>query len=56
MRPYFSGQAHQNFIDPNLKNWKRAYYGENYERLVQVKTRFDPDNRLRFPQGIRPSD
>lgn len=55
MSPYVSGQAYQNYIDPELKGWQQAYYGENWERLVQIKTRFDPDNRLRFRQGIRPS-
>ena len=52
---YVSGQAYQNYIDPKLKSWKRAYYGKNYDRLVQVKTHYDPDDRLSFKQGIKPS-
>ncbi len=49
-----SGEAYQNYIDPNLKRWKQAYYGRNLPRLVDVKTTFDPDWRFRFKQGIPP--
>lgn len=28
MRPYASGAAYQNYTDPTLTNWRKAYYGE----------------------------
>jgi hypothetical protein len=31
------GGAYQNFPDPDLKDWRRSYYGDNYPRLVEVK-------------------
>jgi FAD/FMN-containing dehydrogenase len=52
MRPYASGQAYQNYIDPDLTNWRQAYYGANYKRLTQVKAAYDPTRLFTFPQAV----
>jgi FAD/FMN-containing dehydrogenase len=52
MRPYASGQAYQNYIDPALTNWRQAYYGANLSRLTQIKAKYDPSRVFRFPQAI----
>ena len=52
MRPYASGQAYQNYVDPSLTNWRQAYYGANYTRLTQVKAAYDPHRLFRFPQAV----
>ena len=52
MRPYASGQAYQNYIDPTLANWQQAYYGANSTRLTQVKAAYDPGRLFRFPQAV----
>jgi FAD/FMN-containing dehydrogenase len=52
MAPFVSGQCYQNYIDPQLDNWQRAYYGSNLDRLRAIKKSVDPDDVFRFKQAI----
>ena len=49
-----SGGVYPNFPDPDLRNWARAYHGNNYERLLRIKARYDPGNFFRFHQSLPP--
>jgi hypothetical protein len=55
MRPYETGATYVNFLD--LGDWdpertQSAYSPEDFERLVELKNRYDPDNLFRFNRNI----
>ncbi|MCW7942236.1 lipoprotein [Streptomyces hygroscopicus] len=52
MRDYASGAAYQNYTDPTLTNWKKAYYGDAANRLTQLKRQYDPSGFFTFPQSL----
>jgi len=46
--------AYVNFLMEDDEARVRASYGDNYERLVAIKRKYDPDNFFRVNQNIRP--
>ncbi len=52
VRPWGNGHVFPNFPDPDLDDWGRAYYGSNYERLLDAKARYDPNNLFHFQQSL----
>jgi FAD/FMN-containing dehydrogenase len=54
MQPYTKG-VYVNTPDLSICNWPKAYYGSNFQRLTQVKAKYDPDNVFRYPQSIPPA-
>ncbi|MGD8429717.1 MAG: FAD-binding oxidoreductase [Ectothiorhodospiraceae bacterium] len=55
MHPYSAGGAYVNMIMDEGQDQIRAAYRENYDRLVEVKNRYDPGNLFRINQNIQPS-
>jgi FAD/FMN-containing dehydrogenase len=52
--PYASAGAYVNFMTAEEDDRVAAAYGANYDRLVQAKKRYDPDNIFHLNQNIKP--
>jgi FAD/FMN-containing dehydrogenase len=52
MQPHSSHRSFQNFPDGKLEDWAVAYFGENLDRLKEIKHRYDPERLFNFPQAI----
>jgi FAD/FMN-containing dehydrogenase len=53
--PLATGGAYVNFMTQEEQDRVRAAYGSNYDRLVAIKKKYDPENLFRVNQNIRPS-
>lgn len=53
--PFASGGVYVNFLTADEGDRVRSAYGPNYDRLVQVKRWYDPDNLFRVNQNIQPA-
>jgi len=53
--PFASGGVYVNFLTADEGDRVRSAYGPNYDRLAQVKRKYDPDNLFRMNQNIEPA-
>jgi len=56
LHPTSAGGAYVNFLMDEGQERVRAAYRGNYDRLAQVKHRYDPDNTLHINQNIQPAN
>ena len=54
LRPHMAEAAYVNYLDHDDGGRVRAAYGPNYDRLVALKQRYDPNNSFRLNQNIVP--
>jgi FAD/FMN-containing dehydrogenase len=52
---YATGEAYVNFLTDEEGDRLEAAYGDSYQRLVELKNRYDPDNLFRMNQNIPPT-
>jgi hypothetical protein len=55
IHPHSSGGAYVNFMMEEGQERVRASYKHNYDRLVEIKGKYDPDNFFRVNQNIHPN-
>src|SRR5437667_26873 len=55
LHPYSAGGAYVNFMMDEGEERVKATYGDNYEQLVAIKNKYDPDNLFRVNQNIKPT-
>ena len=55
LHPCSAGGAYVNFMMDEGEDRVKATYGENYKRLVAIKSKYDPHNLFRVNQNIRPA-
>ncbi len=53
--PYATGGAYVNFLTQDEDDRVAAAYGPNYDRLAQVKRKYDPTNLFHLNQNIKPA-
>jgi len=53
---HLSDKSFVNFPDNNIENWEEAYYGDNYEKLRQIKAKYDPNNYFSYRYSIQSID
>ena len=55
LEPYMAPRVYVNYLGDDESGRTRDAYGPNYDRLVNLKRRYDPDNRFRLNQNIDPA-
>ncbi len=56
MKPHATGGVYVNFLHNDEGEARvRAAYGDRYDRLARIKSRYDPDNIFSSNQNIRPA-
>jgi FAD/FMN-containing dehydrogenase len=55
LHPYSAGGAYVNFMMDEGQERVQATYRHNYDRLAQIKAKYDPENVFRVNQNIRPA-
>ena len=56
LHPFSAGGGYVNFMMEEGQDRVKATYRDNYQRLVKIKSKYDPQNFFRVNQNIRPRE
>ena len=54
LHPYSAGGAYINFMMDEGEERIKATYGDNYNKIAKIKSKYDPENIFRVNQNIKP--
>ena len=54
LHAYSAGGAYINFMMDEGEERIKATYGDNYKKLAEIKSKYDPDNLFKVNQNIKP--
>ena len=52
MSPYMNKGAYRNYTNLDLSDYNQLYFLNNFDRLVSIKIKYDPDNIFSSSQSI----
>jgi hypothetical protein len=52
LREYTNGHSYQNYPNRLQEDFRWAYWGDQYEKLVNIKAKYDPTNFFYYQQSI----
>jgi FAD/FMN-containing dehydrogenase len=55
MQPFLADALYVNYLSETGEDFVRAAYGRKYERLTELKNKYDPTNFFRMNQNIKPT-
>jgi FAD binding domain/Berberine and berberine like len=55
LKPFSTGAAYANFLGDEHEDRSRDAFGQNYDKLAQLKLKYDPTNLFRQTQNVKPA-
>jgi hypothetical protein len=52
VKKYTSPYCFPNFIDYDIQDYMNSYYGDNSNKLIEIKKKYDPNNIFKYKQSI----